>query len=90
MLSLSMYPNPGSRHTLIHLETHSRGPVQALVYDVAGRLVRRVYDGSLSAGAHDLPWDGRNADGRAVAAGVYLIRLSTPDGNTTGRFVLVR
>jgi hypothetical protein len=87
---LKTYPNPASCHTFIRFETRDGGLVQAGVYDLAGRRVRALSDGNLSTGVHDLLWDGRNEEGRAVAAGIYLVRVSTAEGATTARFVIVR
>jgi len=90
MMLLRASPNRASRQTLVHFETRDGGPVQASVYDLAGRRVRGLSDGFLSPGVHDLLWDGRNEEGRAVAAGIHLVRVSMTEGTTTGRFVIVR
>ncbi len=87
---LQTYPNPGSSQTYIHFERRHSGPVQVNVYDIAGRLIRRISNSSFSAGSHQLLWDGRSDEGRAVAAGVYLIRVSSAEGDATSRVVMVR
>jgi len=51
------------------------------VYDVAGRTIRALSTGTLPAGETVLTWDTRNRAGREVAAGVYLVRLTTPLGS---------
>jgi flagellar hook assembly protein FlgD len=61
------------------------------VYDVAGRVVRRLFgDRTLEAGRHTLGWDGRDDAGRPVAAGVYYLRLTAPGGDATRKVVVVR
>lgn len=87
---LRIIPNPSSTRTVIRFAAQIPGPVQASVYGPAGRLVRRLSTVIPGGGAHDLSWDGCDADGHAVAAGVYLVRASTPEGATTGRCVIVR
>jgi hypothetical protein len=87
---LRAHPNPASRQTFIHFETGNLGLVQASIYDLVGRRVRGLSDGILGAGVHDLLWDGQDEDGRAVEAGMYLVRVSTAEGTATGRFVIVR
>ena len=57
---------------------------------MAGRLVRGLFDGDLSADGYHQLWDGHDETGRAVPAGIYLVRVSTPEGSATARFVLVR
>ena len=41
--------------------------------------MRQVWNGPLAAGEHRLTWDGRNGQGQAAAAGVYLYRLQVGD-----------
>ena len=45
------------------------------VYDVLGRRVRQVWQGSLPVGMHRFTWNGRDEVGRDVAAGMYLYRV---------------
>ena len=52
------------------------------------RLVRLV-DGERSAGVHTARWDGTDAAGRAVGAGVYIYRLSSGGMTVSRRMVLI-
>jgi hypothetical protein len=52
------------------------GRAELSVYDVTGRLVRRLDSGAYPAGHRIATWDGRDALGREVAAGIYLLRAS--------------
>lgn len=60
------------------------------VFDIAGRLVRTVWQGRFAPGEHVLEWDGRDADGRPVASGVYYARLETDLGAAGHKVVIVR
>ncbi len=60
------------------------------VYDVAGRLVARVFQGEQEAGDHGLMWDAREEGGRALASGVYFVRVRTENGEGVSKLVLVR
>jgi subtilisin-like proprotein convertase family protein len=60
------------------------------VFDVSGRLVRSLVDMRLPAGFHTARWDGRNAKGDDVAAGVYLYRLDATGYQSTRKLVIVR
>jgi hypothetical protein len=60
------------------------------LYDPSGRLIRTLLQGRLGSGVHETAWDGRDAAGRAVAAGSYYYRLSTGDAALTGRLAVVR
>ena len=76
--------------SVIRFAARSDGPVQASIHDLAGRRVRGLSRGVLGAGDHDLFWDGRDDGGRAVAAGSYLVRITSSDGSTAARFVVIR
>ena len=70
------YPNPFNPAVVIPLDlaTDAAG-VSLTVYDVLGRRVRQVWDGALGAGSHRFVWDGRDAAGKGVAAGVYIYQV---------------
>ena len=70
------YPNPFNPATTIPLSvTAGAGDMSLTIYNVLGQPVRQVWNGPLAAGDHRLAWDGRDAQGQSVAAGVYLVRL---------------
>ena len=54
-------------------------PTQVVVEmrDLAGGLVRQVYDGLDVAGRHVRRWDGRDGHGQRVLPGVYICRVET-------------
>ena len=76
------YPNPFNPATTIPVSVAAgAGDVDLTIYNVLGQPVRHVWNGPLAAGEHRLTWDGRDAQGQPVAAGVYLVRLH--QGNQT-------
>lgn len=97
---------PQGPHTLAlerPVPVPSRGPVSTaftlpeaasarlMVLDVAGRLVRTLIGGeTFAAGRHDARWDGRDESGRLAPAGLYVLRLVTPQGAVEQRCLLAR
>ena len=70
------YPNPFNPATIIPFAVPAEaGEVDLTIYNVLGQPVRQVWNGPLVAGEYRLVWDGRDAQGQAVAAGVYLYQL---------------
>ena len=49
--------------------------VRAELFDVQGRLVRRLEDGMLPKGTYQIHWDGRLGSGKPAASGVYWLRI---------------
>lgn len=84
------YPNPFNPETSVPFSLPQSGRTRLAVYDVAGRLVRILVDGVLPAGGHHARWDGLDDTGRAVASGVYVIRLSAGGQHESRAAVLAR
>jgi hypothetical protein len=83
-------PNPFSATTLVSTTVpRAAGPVRLRVYDVEGRLVRTLAEGSLAAGEQAVAWDGLNGAGRRVAPGVYWIQLESAYERRAARVVKV-
>jgi len=85
-------PNPASGRVAL---THSRplaGRFEAAIFDLRGRLVRRIAAGEARAGdaAPTWTWDGADDGGRATAAGVYFYRVVDQQGALSTRVVRLR
>jgi hypothetical protein len=60
------------------------------VYDLAGRLVARLWDGPMPAGDRDIPWNGRTLGGRTLASGVYHLKATSGLRSVSRKFLLLR
>ncbi|MGH7596936.1 MAG: Ig-like domain-containing protein [bacterium] len=79
------YPNPfsaagrsrmvGYPITMINFALPEAGKVTVKIFAETGQLVQTLVNGEMSAGRHQLHWNGQNQSGSAVAAGVYLYRI---------------
>lgn len=78
------YPNPFNPETVIPFRLNHRGNVTIGVYDVLGRLIVNLVDGSLDTGRHEVTFDGAN-----YPSGVYLIRatMQPENGDSPQSFV---
>ncbi len=68
-------PNPFNPVTTISFELSQPGRVRIEIFDLSGRLVAVVAEAELPAGEHEVTWAGLDADGRAVASGVYFCAM---------------
>jgi hypothetical protein len=68
-------PNPSRGPAVFDLALTTAGHADLRVYDVSGRLVKTLVSETLDPGSHRVSWDGRDAHGRTLAAGLYLARL---------------
>jgi uncharacterized sulfatase len=83
------HPNPFRKRATIPYVVAENGTVTLAVYDVTGRRVRTLVQGSRTPGRHTATWDGIGMSGKPVAGGVYVCRLTTPGGRQLSR-TLVR
>jgi hypothetical protein len=66
------------------------GPVDLRIYDLRGRLVRRLAAQELPAGLQTLRWDGRDANGHQTASGIYLVRVTAAGESKTSKTLWMR
>ena len=85
---LSADPTTGGTQFGIDLPTRSDVVVE--VFNIAGRLVRTLWDAPLQPGQHDILWDGRDARGNPVASGVYYLKQKTHAGEAEEKLVIIR
>lgn len=76
------WPNPFNPQTTIRFAIPDRGRdlVTSLkVYDVSGQRIATLLEGAVGAGVFEARWDGKDAQGRRVASGVYFFRFAVGD-----------
>ena len=69
------YPNPFNPSTIIPYQLPSAAHVRLEVFNLLGQRIATLVDGEQPAGFHSARWDGTDATGWAVGAGIYLYRL---------------
>ena len=92
------FPNPFSlsqNATAIQYSVTTSGRVILQVYNVIGQQVRTLLDAARPSGQFVTTWDGRDHNGRPVASGVYLYRLTVisatgAENSAVGKMVLLK
>ncbi|TKJ40992.1 hypothetical protein CEE36_09000, partial [candidate division TA06 bacterium B3_TA06] len=82
--------NPFKLSTDIYYSLAHSGLVNLKVYDVSGRPVKTLSSGIKASGYYAITWDGRDDLGRAVATGVYFIRMEAGNHTATRKLIRVR
>jgi hypothetical protein len=85
------YPNPFNPSTTIQYDIPMASrtvPVEINIYDIRGRLVRKLIDQEREPGRYRVHWDGRNERGLQVSSGLYIYRLLS-DGLSISRKMLI-
>ncbi|BFN37441.1 Ig-like domain-containing protein [Fidelibacter multiformis] len=84
------YPNPFNPETTIAFSMPEGQPVILSVYSINGTLIRRYARQTLSAGYHELTWDGRDQSGKEVSSGEYIYRVETPTQVSAGKMLFLK
>ena len=65
-------PNPFNPETSISFELPAQSQVRLEIFDVVGQQVRTLVADALSAGPHQVLWNGRDDAGAKVGSGIYI------------------
>jgi hypothetical protein len=84
-LKLCNHPNPFNPTTTISLTLDMASPVELTVYDVAGKLISTLHQGTLDVGMHNFPFSGAS-----LPTGVYIYRADLGGRVITGKALLVK
>lgn len=84
------YPNPFRNTTKLCFYLPKEEKASVSVYNIKGELVRKLSDGLLKSGKHNVIWDGKNDTGQKVAAGVYLYRLEASGNKITKKLLYLK
>jgi hypothetical protein len=78
------YPNPFNPSTTVSVSVNDATNATIMAYDIAGRSVGVVFDGVLDAGMTSVTWNASS-----LPSGVYILKLSTPDGSASMQKVML-
>ena len=84
------YPNPFNASTTIEYYLSLPTTITVAIYDLLGRQVYILFDGTQSAGFHKAVWNGRNTHGREVASGIYLLTVRSEEIFDVRRLIFVK
>jgi photosystem II stability/assembly factor-like uncharacterized protein len=88
--SMANYPNPFNPSTTLKFNLPQDGMAQVDVFDLAGRRIARLHSGELTAGMHEMTWNGRTDEGTSCASGVYLATVNTQGRTESLRMTLAK
>ncbi|MDZ7291416.1 MAG: FG-GAP-like repeat-containing protein [candidate division KSB1 bacterium] len=73
--ALRQYPNPFRDFTRFEVALPAPGWISLKIYDLQGREVKTLAEGTKAAGRFFVTWNGRDRANEAIASGVYLVAL---------------
>lgn len=89
-LTLYARPNPVKTSTVIEYALPHKTGIELVIFDIQGRLVRKLAHGVQNPGMHSVYWDGFDEQHNNVAAGVYFYALITEHESVINKLILIR
>ena len=83
-------PNPFKSRSVFSFTLAQAAMVRLTVHDAAGRPVAHLGDGWQTAGRHQVTWDGKADDGRALPPGAYFVHARSGAVVRTMKVALIR
>jgi len=84
------FPNPFNPNTNIRYSLKEVGKVKIEIYNMKGQKIKTFNQEHNSPGYYQVSWDGRDENGRSVASGIYLYRLTTANYTSAKKMVLAK
>ena len=84
------FPNPFNGSTQITYTLATDTSVELRVYNALGQAVRTLLRQHRAAGTHQIHWDGKDDQGRALASGTYLLIMRADAVRQTTKMLLLR
>ncbi len=84
-LTLSAYPNPFNPTTMIAFDLPKAACASLIVYDLTGRQVQTLFDEQMSAGHHEIGFDGAS-----LPSGIYFARLVANNVSDIHKLILIK
>ncbi len=83
-------PNPAVESAALSFTLATPAQVSLDVYDLGGRVVTTLVNDNMQSGSHSLLWDLSDSSGNSVPAGVYHVRLTTPEFTQVNPVMVIR
>ena len=84
------YPNPFNPVTDILFDLPEAGPVELVIYNLMGQVVRTLVNSELAGGYHEIRWNGLSDKGASVATGMYFYQINAGSYHATKKMVLLK
>mgnify|MGYP003651568252 CR=1 FL=1 len=85
---VSVYPNPSSGSVSINYNIESNAFVNLFIYDLQGKLVKRLVQNEKQQGSQEVEWNRLDGNESRVPAGIYFYSLKVDQQLFSGRIIL--
>ncbi|MBC8414989.1 MAG: T9SS type A sorting domain-containing protein [Candidatus Cloacimonetes bacterium] len=84
------YPNPFNPSTTIAYNITEPGKVSIEVFNIKGQKVKTLVNDHMTAGNHNVTWDGKDANNKSVSSGIYFYKLIAGRSEKVKKMILLK
>ena len=84
------YPNPFNPSTTIKYNLNDNSYVNVSIYNVAGELVKTLFNGPQNKGKNSLIWNAKNNENESVPGGLYIYSVNTENNIYSKKMMLLK
>jgi hypothetical protein len=84
------YPNPFNPETTINYSLKDNAAIKLEVFDIKGRMIKKLVDGRQNAGVYSVIWNGIDENGHQVSSGIYFYRITAGSYRATKKMILMK
>ncbi len=84
------YPNPFNPITIINYSLAEESNIELIVFNIKGQHVKTLINEKLPAGNHQVVWDGKDDNSKAVSSGIYFYKMNTNNYTLTKKMILMK
>lgn len=84
------HPNPFSNSTKIRYSVNTPGMVNISVFDLRGRLIKKLTNNHVKSGFYDVTWNGKDSKDRSASSGLYLIRMVSEESTQVIKTCIIK
>ncbi len=84
------FPSPATERSTLRFSLSADEDLRLSIYDIRGRLVRKLADERFAAGSREVVWDLKDENGNRLPVGVYLARLEGRDWSESAKLLIMR
>jgi len=84
------YPNPFNPSTTISFGLNQTENVKVTIFNSRGQMVKTLVNGVMSAGIHNVVWNGMDNNNRSLGSGIYFYRMETKNYSETKKAILIK
>ncbi|MEE9443912.1 MAG: T9SS type A sorting domain-containing protein [candidate division Zixibacteria bacterium] len=84
------FPNPFNPATIIEFFIPKRSHVELRIYNMLGETVAIPISMTLTAGIHQIIWDGTDSNGNRLPSGIYFYSVKSDNHSETKKMILLK